>query len=301
MTLKKLIEINGLSMQQAAQRLGVDKSQVIKVCNHTYTNWESKEPQFIQTLIASGCHEDIITHGIEIDTNILVLTKSVRYFQALADDLSDPASTMSSSIGMVIGTAERGKTHSAKWYCEQNSDARYVLFIDGSSRVQLLRDVCEAVANTRPYSFNHCIQTLVETCRYNRHLVIIDEADKLPVPFLEMIRGVNEKCSLPFLLVGEEELKHKTDRVARLRSRIRQPIVVFDKASSLDVAAYYHEAAGIDITQEQAQRLVEHAKFGFRSIVNDSIAISKMARASGLSEITPQMLRQLCHREGLKL
>uniref|UniRef100_UPI00388DB599 AAA family ATPase n=1 Tax=Treponema sp. TaxID=166 RepID=UPI00388DB599 len=157
----------------------------------------------------------------------------------------------------------------------------------------LLRDICYAIAYTRPYSFSGCVATLEEACKYNRRLVIIDEADKLPVQLLEMIRGINERCNLPFLLVGEEGLKTKTDRVPRLRSRIRQPVVLFEKARSVDVAAYYHEAAGLQITRETAERLARHANGGFRSIVNDSIALSKMSKASALDTITEKMLDQL--------
>ncbi len=225
---------------------------------------------------------------------MLVLTPSVSRFKALADDLSAPDGTMSSSIGMAIGTAERGKTHSAKWYVQENPNASYVLFVDGSTKTQLLRDICESVAHTRPHSFGECLSVLEENCKYARKLVIIDEADKLPVRYLEIIRALNERCQLPFLLVGEEGLKTKTDRIPRLRSRIRNPIVLFDRAHAVDVAAYYHEAAGIDITPSTADRLVRHAQGGFRSIVNDSIAISKMAKASGLATITDNMLDKLC-------
>ena len=200
---------------------------------------------------------------------------------------------MSSSIGMVIGTAERGKSHTAKWYVQENPNAAYVLFVDGSTKTQLLRDICEAVAHTRPHSFGECLQVLEENCKYARRLVIIDEADKLPVRFLEIIRAVNERCNLPFMLVGEEGLKVKTDRIPRLRSRIRNPIVLFDRVHAVDVAAYYHEAAGIDINMDTADKLVRHAQGGFRSIVNDSIAISKMSKASGLSTITDNMIEKL--------
>ncbi|MBO7612479.1 MAG: AAA family ATPase, partial [Treponema sp.] len=191
-------------------------------------------------------------------------------------------------------TAERGKTHSAKWYVQENPNAAYVLFVDGSTKTQLMRDICESVAHTRPHSFGECLTILEEYCKYTRRLVIIDEADKLPVRYLEIIRAVNERCQLPFLLVGEEGLKTKTDRIPRLRSRIRNPIVLFERAHAVDVAAYYHEAAGIDITPDTADRLVRHAQGGFRSIVNDSIAISKMAKASGLVSITDNMLDKLC-------
>ncbi len=292
-TLKNCLESNRLSMQDAARVLGVDKSQIVKICTQKYPNWKDKETEYVKLLKDAG-YKNSIAQKIKIDTDVLVLTRSVTRFQNLADDLIDPAGTMSSSIGMAIGTAERGKTHCAKWYVQNNPNAAYVLYVDGSTKTQLLRDVCEAVAHTRPHSFGDCLEVLEENCKYARRLVIIDEADKLPVRYLEILRAVNERCQLPFMLVGEEGLKVKTDRVPRLRSRIRKPIVLFEVAKAVDVAAYYHEAAGIDITLETAERLARHAMGGFRSIVNDSIAISKMSKASGLSTITDNMLEKLC-------
>lgn len=291
-TLRSYIENNRLSMQDAARIIGVDKAQIVKICQQNYPNWQEKEIEYVERLKDAGYKNSIPQH-ISIDTDVLVLTPSVSRFQALADDLSAPDGTMSSSIGMAIGTAERGKTHSAKWYVQNNQNSAYVLFVDGSTKVQLLRDICEVVAHIRPYSFGACITTLEESCKYTKRLVIIDEADKLPIGHLEMLRGINERCQLPLLLVGEEGLKVKTDRVPRLRSRIRNPIVLFETAKAVDVAAYYHEAAGIDINLETADRLAKHAQGGFRSIVNDSIAISKMSKASGLATITDNMLDKL--------
>ena len=293
MDLRNWIESNKLSMQEAARIIGVDKSQIVKICQHTYPNWQDKENEYIERLKNAG-YTNSIPQGIIIDTDVLVLTPSASRFKGLADGLSSPDGTMSSSIGMAIGTAERGKSHTAKWYVQENPNASYVLFVDGSTKTQLLRDICVAVAHTRPHSFGECLQVLEENCKYARRLVIIDEADKLPVRYLAIIRAVNERCNLPFMLVGEAALKVKTDRIPRLRSRIRNPIVLFDRAQAVDVAAYYHEAAGIDITPDTADRLVRHAQGGFRSIVNDSIAISKMSKASGLSTITENMIDKLC-------
>ena len=293
MTLKALIENNGLTMGKAASLLKVDKSQIVKICSHNYPSWEQKEREFIATLKQLG-YTDSIAQTFAIDTNILVATKSVSNFTALADDLSDPDGTLSSSIGMAIGTAERGKTHAATWYVQQNENTAYVLYVDGSTKVQLLRDICDAIAHARPYSFSSCLTTLDEACKYTRRLIIIDEADKLPVQYLEMLRGINERCRLPFLLVGEEGLKAKTDRIPRLRSRIRKPIVLFEPARAVDVAAYYQAAAGIEIDRKTAKTLARHAAGGFRSIVNDSIALAKMAKASRLTTVTEKMLDVLC-------
>lgn len=291
-SLKQIIESNGLSFSEAARIIGCDKSQVVKVSNHTYPHWEEKEPEFIAKLNSAGCTA-IAPQGFKIDPDVLVCTPSVSNFQLLADSLSDPEGRLSSSIGMVIGTAERGKSFTSRWYVQNNPLAAYVLYVDGSTKYQLLGDICEAVAHTRPHSFAACISVLEETCRYNRRLVIIDEADKIPVRQLEILRAVNERARLPFLIVGEEGLKVKTDRIPRLRSRIRNPLVVFEPAQAVDVLAYYQTAAQLQIDRRTAERLARHADGGFRTIVNDADALSKMSAASGIDMITDSMLDRL--------
>ena len=210
------------------------------------------------------------------------------------------------AAGMMAAVAAAEQGHHVI-LLEKNEKLGKKIYITGKGRCNVTND-CDmeelfdnVVTNSKFlysafYTFDNqrMKEYLEEDCKYARRLVIIDEADKLPVRYLEIIRAVNERCNLPFMLVGEEGLKVKTDRIPRLRSRIRNPIVLFDRAQAVDVAAYYHEAAGIDITPDTADRLVRHAQGGFRSIVNDSIAISKMSKASGLSTITENMIDKLC-------
>jgi hypothetical protein len=108
-----------------------------------------------------------------------------------------------------------------------------------------------------------------------------------------MLRGVNERCSLPVLLVGEEGLKAKTDQVPRLRSRIRKPVVLFEEATEVDVAAYYMQAAGISIGRDIATALARHARGGFRTVVNEAGELARMANASGIRTVTEALVRQL--------
>jgi DNA transposition AAA+ family ATPase len=108
-----------------------------------------------------------------------------------------------------------------------------------------------------------------------------------------MLRGVNERCNLPILLVGEEGLKAKTDQVPRLRSRIRKPVILFEEATEVDVAAYYLQAAGIHLPREIAAALTRHARGGFRTIVNEAGEIARMANASGIKTITETLVKQL--------
>ncbi len=292
MSLAVILASNKLSMGDASKIANCDKSTISKVCSQTYPAWEQKEDEIIKLLAEAG-YNISIPDSFTVNTNVLVTTKSVSEFTSLADDLSDPENSLSSSLGMAIGTAERGKTHASKWYVQNNEIAAYVLYVDGTTKVQLLRDICDAIANVRPYSFGQCIATIEATCRFSRRLIIIDEADKCPIPHLEMIRGINERCEVPFLLVGEEGLKSKMENVPRLKSRIRKPIVLFEPVKDVDVAAYYQAACGIAIDRHTAETLARRARGGFRTVANDSNALAKIGRASGLNTITPAMLEQL--------
>lgn len=290
--LTSVLKANGLSMKQAAEICGVDKSLIVKVVGQNYHNWQQKEKELISAIQDAGYHktgDDLLT----INTDVLVKTSNVSRFFYLADDLANPDSSLSSSLGMAIGTAERGKTHAAKHYCRRNDKAVYTLYVDGFSRVQLLRNICAELVGSRPYSFGACVSIIQEVSKVNRRLIIIDEADKCPLSILEMLRGLNESCEIPILLVGEEALKGKVDAVPRLRSRIRKPICVFESLTISDVSVYYSSAAGLSLDQPIIENLYRRARGGFRTLTNDSLALAKIARSSGLNTITPAMLDQL--------
>lgn len=79
MNLRQVIEANRLSMQEAAHTLGVDKTQVVKVCNRTYPHWEEKEVEFIHHLQEAG-YNNTIPQGININTDVLVMNQNVMNF-----------------------------------------------------------------------------------------------------------------------------------------------------------------------------------------------------------------------------
>jgi DNA transposition AAA+ family ATPase len=292
MSLRSVITANRLTIGSAARILDLDKSTISKICSQTYPNWEQKEQECIQNLAEKG-YTKIIPDQFSVDTDVVVTTRSVDAFVSLADDLSDPEGSSCSSLGMVIGTAERGKTHTARYYVDTHPDACYALFIEGSTRVSFLRDICESLAGVRPITFGSCLSLIHETCRQRRRLIIIDEADKLPVSFLELIRGINERCAVPILLTGEEGLKAKIDKVPRLRSRIRKPVVLYDQINCIDVAAFYANACGIDIDRHIAETLTKRCRGAWRSLVNDALALAKIGRASGIATVTPEMIEKL--------
>jgi len=169
----------------------------------------------------------------------------------------------------------------------------YVLYVDGYTQTKLLKEVAFELCGTKPITFERCLEAIEEGARFARKLVIIDEADKMPLRYIEMLRAINERCSLPLLLVGEEELYAKLANVPRLKSRVRKPIVKFMPIDIVDVSAFYKIAIGLTIQPEVANELCNRANGDFRVVVNDAMAIVNILNTSGLSILDSSILSRL--------
>jgi hypothetical protein len=168
----------------------------------------------------------------------------------------------------------------------------YVLFIDGMTIPQLLREICFEIAGLRPRSFYDCLVEIEKNTKLKRRLILIDEADKMPKKHIEMLRGVNERCLAPIVLIGEEMLTSKVNEERRLKSRVRR-VVQFEPLSVSDVVTFYEVAVGLSPDPAVALKLWERAQGDFRVIVRDAYAIARMLNASDVQEITLEMVGRL--------
>lgn len=94
------------------------------------------------------------------------------------------------------------------------------------------------------------------------------------------------------MLVGEDSLVSKMESLPRLKSRVRKPEIVFVPLNTVDVATYYQTAIGLDITGSPkiCQTLLRWANKDFRVLVNDAQHICQVMNASGVSELTEEVL-----------
>lgn len=294
-TLKEMMDANDLSLSKVAQLVDYDKSTLSKIANGVYPGAHEKEGAVVQLLLDAGYKEPDprSTGKLRLNKNVFVPTANNERFEKLCNGLTDPDGLLTSSLGLCIGTAGRGKTYAGIRYASTNHDAVYVLYVDGYTQTKLLKEISYELSGTRPFTFERCLEAIEEGARLARKLVIIDEADKMPLRYIEMLRGINERCSLPLLLIGEEELYSRMANVPRLRSRIRKPIVKFGPVDIVDVSAYYKIAVGLTIQVEVAQELCDRAHGDFRVVVNDARAIIEILNTSGISYLDASILNSL--------
>ena len=234
--LKEVMKKLNLSASDVAQITGYARSTISQIKNNKYGGDGQVEAEILEKLREAGY---VLQEAkLRVKNDVFVKTANVKRFDDLCDELVAPQGDLTSSIGVVMGRAGRGKTKAARHYAVQHSEAVYVLFIDGFSLVDVAREIAFEIGGIRPRTFRACLDVIDEATLQQRRLIIIDEADKMPKRYFEMLRGLNERCACPIVLVGEEPLRKALDSERRLKSRVRQ-MVVFEPVLLTDIAAYY--------------------------------------------------------------
>ena len=159
----------------------------------------------------------------------------------------------------------------------------------------VLREITDRLGNGKPTNFGDCLNAIKTTTLNGRYLIIIDEADLMPMSILETIRGMNESCHCPIILCGEENLLNKISPVKRFKSRIRDTIV-FQGLELTDIIVYYELAVKIKITQEVAQLLLTRSGGDFRFVLQDTIKLVQFLNVNRLDSISVALVKKLNER-----
>ena len=116
----------------------------------------------------------------------------------------------------------------------------------------------------------------------------MDEIEKLPGHFLEVIRDLTDMSGAPIILIGEEELAAVMQRNRRVWSRTYQSLK-FDPIGARDIIVYARDAAGLSFSPEVATVFNQASGGDFRIVRRDLIALMQFANSKQTDKITPEM------------
>ncbi len=222
--------------------------------------------------------------------NEFIPTVNVQRFNALCEELEAPASLVGPSMAMVTGAAGRGKTEAAKHYSVHNN-AVYVPPLKHRTPASLMRDIVFELRGLRPNRMETCLQITRDEMIKERRLVIIDEADELPLSILNMVRNINEYCGCPILMIGEDKLKGKIGSESRLVDRIRRRME-FAPVSQPDIAFFFKKNVGL-ISHETCAAIHRYANGTWRRVLKFTAAADRAMTASGTRDVSLQMAKEI--------
>lgn len=223
--------------------------------------------------------------------NPFIATANTTKFDDLCSELANPASLIGPSLAMVTGPAGRGKSEAAKHYATQ-TEAIYIPPLNVRSPTMVLREISFDLARIRPNRSDACLSVIGEEMAKDRRLIIIDEADLLSMQILEMLRNLNERYACPIVLIGEEELKGRIASRRRLASRIRRKME-FSPVTKEDIAYFFAQSLKTKIPPEAAALIQRHGNGDWRPVLTLAVAIERAMMASGLREITAEMVQNV--------
>lgn len=283
-----------LSDASIANILGWSKTTMSFVVNGTYANLDSKLEEAYNKLLGGQVENstDNQSDGFEeisVKTDVIVATPDFNAVYGLCNGLMDPKSSLTASIGMVTGVAGRGKTTTVRRYAVEHPGVVYILYM-GYSKSALFRVIAEEMTGRSFNSYYKNLQLILEATRAWRKLIVIDEADRMPLSIIEDLRTLNESGSVPLLLVGEPALASMTKRADRIESRIRKPRIEFHPLDYVVLSTLYKEACGLTLTKGVAEKLVKAAGADFRVAANDMQNIVRLMNINHQSVLTERLV-----------
>jgi DNA transposition AAA+ family ATPase len=227
--------------------------------------------------------------------DVFIRTRNYQVMQGMIQDMRK--TRMGLEMGAVIGSTGRGKSAASERIVTEDESVALVRYQTRLTPIGLIREIAFMLGGERPRATDRCFEVIREELAYRRRVIVVDESDRMTLKHLETLRDLHDVLKVPVVLVGEESLGVLLERERRIKRRVAHRMH-FEPVTSTEVAAFYQEAMGHNLTGKQAAALSRHAEGDFRMVVNDAIQIEKIMSASDLNLITDDLVREVCHENG---
>ncbi|AQW80768.1 AAA family ATPase [Campylobacter pinnipediorum] len=127
-------------------------------------------------------------------------------------------------IALIYGEAGSGKTTVLKEFCKKHSNAVLIEATCHTSAKAILEDLCEALKIDAPNGLNARLKAVARFLKQSDKILVVDEAEHLPLRALEDLRRIHDFSRTPLILCGTEillkNLMGKNKELKQLYSRI---------------------------------------------------------------------------------
>lgn len=229
---------------------------------------------------------------------VFVNTGNVRNYRAMMDGLALAAGE--GRLGLATGRAGRGKTRTTQaWHAHNGGVYMRMATVWRTSELAFLQQLCRELGSRKPVhrkalAFDEALNLLIR----KPQPIFLDEVEKLPPYWLDLIRDLSDLSAAPIVLVGEEELVDWCERNRRVWSRIYQHLE-FAPIGAADVIAYARDAAGLTLEGAAAGLLHEASEGDFRLVRRSVISLIQIANSKETAVADEQMVR-VAIKQGLR-
>lgn len=210
---------SGMNQTQLARGIGTSPASISMYLNGTYAdkggNYETIEPKieaFLEVQKSKAQREELVLG--------FVSTKTTRRISEVMRDAHEAGDTV-----VIYGQAGLGKTQAVKNYCEKNPAAILIEANPSFTALVLMRKLAAAAKVSTVGSLNDLFESVSDRLRDSGRLIVVDEAENLPLRALEIIRRLHDDTGCGLVLSGMPRL------VANLRGKHGELVQLYSRVS----------------------------------------------------------------------
>ena len=209
---------SGMNQTMLARGIGVSPASISMYLNDNYAEkggkYETIEPKieaFLEVQESKAQREELVLG--------FVSTKTTRRISEVMRDAHEAGDTV-----VIYGQAGLGKTQAVKNYCEKNPAAILIEANPSFTALVLMRKLAAAAKVSTVGSLNDLFESVSDRLRDSGRLIVVDEAENLPLRALEIIRRLHDDTGCGLVLSGMprlvENLRGKHGELVQLYSRV---------------------------------------------------------------------------------
>lgn len=195
--LKQYIENKGISQTQVAKAMGIGKSTLNNYLKNKYTGdvagVDEKAKAYLQLQAEREKIKKLNVPFVETESAEQALN-----FLALTHHFGE--------MGIFYGGAGTGKTTVLKEYARRSPSCVLIEPDTGYTAKVLLQEICRKLGQSDKGNMHDMTERIVDVLRDSGRILMIDEAELLPLRALESVRRIQDKSQCGVVLAGMPKL-----------------------------------------------------------------------------------------------
>lgn len=217
---------SGLSQSQLARAVTVAPAAINMYLGKKYQKYggnlntiEAKIRDYLERVAANSARAQL--------HQVFVPTKTARRIHEVMNDVHHDC-----EVAVIYGQAGLGKTMAVREYCRENPTAILIETNPSYTAQVLMRKIAAAVRVPTSGTLNEVFEAVAERLRDSKRLLVMDEAENLPLRALELLRRLHDETDIGLVLSGMPRLivnlRGKRGELVQLYSRVSIAVALGD-------------------------------------------------------------------------
>ena len=284
--LQRYIDEHGISQVTVARGIGKTHPVISQFLNNKYPGDVEEVARAIESWLTKQ-HEKAASKKVAINYVQTSVAKKVREILRIAHVEAETVA--------LIGQASLGKSTALKAYSSENPDAILIDTDPTFTAKVMMQTLAASIGEDSHLPLHDLNENIINRLKGSGRIILVDEAENLPLRALECLRRVHDKAGVGLVLAGMPRLminlRGKNGELKQLYSRVAFKLDMGEAIPDSDLRMIVDQALP-GIEEDVALEFVAAADGNTRKLSKLIGGVTRLARINDNADISPDMVRQ---------